>query len=292
MVQQNLITSLPFFDARGKQTFRQAKSTQGAIPCRYDRILPFTIKRTPAAAPTYIYAVKYGDQSALDITSLLSISTETVDSIGFAYWAYGLDHNQATAVQDYRWTAGAWAANTTKTWAQFFSEGDLFYLEISFSGTKYYSELMRLSDFPETVTDPSDECAGTYIRIEGTNICKVGDLPAALNVQKLFIDGKTSDPEYLISRQVSEDGHDEEHPVFVKLKKRYKAIFYTVESVVDWLSTLPLYGDNVNLVDQYGYQAAVTDIELDVSWPEEYNGWLARVELTYSINYLSSTGCC
>lgn len=291
MVQQNLITSLPIFDAKEKQTFRQAKSTDGAIPCRYDRILPWAIKRTPAAAPTYIYAVKYGDQGALDITSLLSVSTDTVDGVGFAYWAYGLDHNQASAVNDYVWVSGAWSLHSTKTWAQFFSEGDFFYLEFSFGGTKFYSELMQLWDFPETTTDPSNDCS-TYVRIEGANLCRIGDLPGALNIQKLFVEGRTSDPEYIVTRQVAEDGQDEETPVWVKLKKRYKIIFYTVESVVDWLTTLPIYGDNVNVVDQYGYQAAVGDIVVEVTWPEDFNGWLARVEFTYSINYLSGTGCC
>lgn len=291
MVQQNLVTSLPIFDAREKQTFRQAKDTNGAIPCRYDRILPFTIKRTPAAAPTYIYAVKYGDQSALDITTLLTINTGTVGGVGFAYWAYGTDHSQVTAVTDYRWISGAWSANTTKTWAQFFSEGEFFYLEFSFSGTKFYSELMMLSDFPETTTDPSAEC-GSYVRIEGTNLCAVGDLPAGLNMNKLFIEGKTSDPEYLTEKDVAEDGQNEETPTWIKLKKRYKIIFHATEPVVDWLTTLPLYGDNVNVVDQYGYQATIKDIVVEVTWPPEFQGWLAQVEFNYSITYITTTGCC
>jgi hypothetical protein len=291
MVQQNLITSLPFFDGKEKQTFRQAKGTEGALPCRYDRILPFAIKRTPAAAPTYIYLVKSDDSVALNITSLLTIDTVTVDGVGFAYWAYGSDHSQVSAVQDYRWIAGAWSANTTKTWAQFVEEGEHYYLEVSFSGTKFYSELMRISDFPETTTDPSSDC-GSYIRIEGANTCAVGDLPAALNMQKLFIEGKTSDPEYLVEKDVAPDGQDEDTALWVKLKKRYKITFHAIEPVVDWLTTLPLYGDFVNVVDQYGYQAVIRDIVVEVTWPQDFGGWLAQVEFSYSITYITTTGCC
>lgn len=292
MVPQNLITALPVWDAKEKQTFRQAGASElGAIECRYDRLLPWTILRTPAATPTYVYLVAQNSLTALNITSLLSMSSTTVNSKGYAFFQGSVDINQATAVTDYRWISGAWSANTTKTWAQFVGDGGYFYLEFSFSGTKFYSELMRITDFPEVCDDPANECSAR-VKIEGTNLCPIGDLPGTLNANKLFIDGNTSDPDYVLDKEVAKDGQEEETPLWVKLKKRYKIIFFAVEPVVDWLHTLPLYGDNVSVTDQYGYTASISDIEVDESWPEEFGGWLARVEFSYAITYLSQTGCC
>jgi len=294
MVPQNLITALPIWDSRDKQTFRNAQFNTGIglVECRYDRMLPWIIKQA-ASVPTYVYLVAENDLTALDITSLMSMLTDTWNGNGYAYFEGSVDINQASAVTDYRWIAGAWSANTSKTWAQFVTPGSNYYLEFSFGGVKFYSELMKISDFPEFSDDASGGCAGSpRTRIEGTNACNIGDLPPTLSAQKLFVDAPTSEPEYVIEKDVAKDGQDEESPVWVKYKKRYKIVIYTTESVADWLASLPLYGASVNVADQYGYQSAVTDIEVGVTWPEDFSGMVALVEFSYSITYLSQTGCC
>lgn len=291
MVPQNLITALPIWDAKEKQTFRLAGNTDGSIECRYDRMLPWTILRSPAATPTYVYLVKKDGLTALSITALLSMSSSTEDGNGYAYFEASVDINQASAQTDYRWISGAWSANTTKTWAQFVEAGAEYYLEFSFSGTKFYSELMRINDFPESA-DLSESCIGSRVKIEGTPLCAVGDLPASLNVNKLYIDANTSDPQYIIEREVAKDGQEEETAVWVKMKKRYNITFHAIETVVDWLHSLVLYGGNVSVTDQYGFQSTIADIEIETSWPEEFNGWLAEVKFSYTVTYLSGTGCC
>lgn len=296
MIPHNLLTALPFWDKMKKQSFRQpyAGTDIGAIECRYDRMLPFTIKHTPAAAPNFIYLVRKDGLRAINFGTLISASNTTVDGKGYIFYSAGSDHNQATSITEYSADGSnptIWDVYGTTTWADWVCDGGLYYLEISIGSSRYYSELMRISDFPETTADPTNPNV-SRVKIEGTNLCAVGDLPATLNANKLFIDGNTSDPQYVLEKEVAKDGQDEESPVWVKLKKRYRVRFHAIEPVADWVASLPLYGDNVNLTDQYGYQAAITDIEVDVSWPEQFNGHLALVEMSYTITYLSQTGCC
>jgi len=296
MVPQNLITALPIWDKKEKQTFRQSYcgGSIGAIECRYDRIVPWTIMHTPAATPNFVYLVQKDGQQAIKVDGLISINTQTVGGIGYVYFEGGTDINQATSVTKYS-NGGdnptTWDSAGSTTWGNWVCEGGEYYLEFSIGSNRYYTELMRLSDFPEFSDDPTNNTT-TRVRIEGTNICPVGNLPAALNANKLFIEGKTADPEYLLEKDVAKDGQEEESPVWVKYKKRYKVTFHVIETVADWVASLPLYGGNVNVTDQYGTQETVSDITVEITWPEEFNGCLAQIEFTYSITYLSQTGCC
>lgn len=296
MVPQNLITALPFWDKMEKQTFRQSFGAGlGDIECRYDRMLPFTVMHTPIASPNFIYLVRKDGLRAINIGALISVTTATHDGKGYLYYAAGTDHNQSTSITEYSGDTSdnptTWDVFGSTTWANWVCDGGEYYLEISIGLARYYSELMRISDFPEQTADPTNENLAR-VRIEGTNLCVIGDLPAALNVNKIFLDAKTSDPQYEIEREVAKDGQEEEFAVWAKMKKRYNITFHAIESVVDWLHSLVLYGDNVSVLDQYGFQASISDIEIKTTWPEDFDGWLARVDFSYSISYFSATGCC
>ena len=292
MVPQNLITALPFWDAKEKQTFRAfyCKGVEqiGAIQCRYDRMLPWTIQGH-SSAPTYVYLVKQDGSAALNITSLLTTAGLTENGINYRYHSGALDINQAAGVQDYRWVSGAWQANTTKTWSDFVCDGGYYYLEVSFGGTKYYSELMRVVDFPEFSEGPGTNAS--RVRIEAYSTCLLGDFPAGGTSQKLFIDAATSEPEYVTDREVAKDGNEEESVLWAKVKKVYKVQWLAPETVADFIATLPLY-NIVNVTDQNGFQSAVTDVGYKITWTEDGSGCLALVEFTYTVEAITTTWCC
>ena len=292
LIPQNLITALPFWDAKGKQSFRQhycqGAEELGAIQCRYDRMLPWTIMGH-ASAPTYVYLVAKNGLWALDITSLLTMLTDSATGTDYTYHEGALDINQASSVTEYGWVSGAWSAKGSKTWASFVDECQYYYLEISFAGTLYFSELMYITDFTELATDT--DVSSNRCRLEVISTCAVGDFPASLAPNKLFLKSPAADPEYSTTKDVQPDGNDEDIDLWVRMDKRYKVTFYAVETVADFIATVPLYS-TINFTDQYGFQGPVKDFTYQITWPEDQKGCLALVEITFTREYIAQTGCC
>lgn len=290
-VPQDLPVPLAFWDAKEKQFFRRfycsAKDEFSALQCRYDRMLPWVIKNQ-SGTPTYVYLVQSDGSFSLDITTLLTITNETVDGVDYCLHGGGSDINQATSVSEYGWNGTAWAFRSNKTWAEWVSPSRYYYLEINFGGTRYYSELLQIQDFPEVANDPMG-CTEPRIRVECSNNCAVGPVPSLSGyAPKFFIVGETSQPEYLVEKQVSTDGEEEETVIWAKAKKRYKIIFPANETLADFVSTMPLY-DTVNIADQNGFQADVTDVSFRITWE---NDCLANIELSYSIVHVAQAFCC
>lgn len=286
-----MMTALPMWTAKEFQTFRrhysQGKESFAAINCRYDRLLPWIIKNQ-GSAPTYVYLVKKDGSQAIDIAGLLSTSNASHGGVDYCFFEGALDLNQATDCNKFSWDGSSWNLIGDSTWPNFVEDGAFYYLEFSFGGTKYWSELIRISDFPEFASDPTG-CNG-MVRIECASACAVGGVPP-LGGQKLFIDGETSDAEYSLEREVATDGNNDETSVWVKSKKRYTVKFYAIETVADFVSTIPLYSV-VNITDQTGFQTAVTDVDFQITWPQDQGGALALVELSYAVQYINQTHCC
>ena len=87
------------------------------------------------------------------------------------------------------------------------------------------------------------------------------------------------------------DGNDEDIDLWVRMDKRYKVTFYAVETVADFIATVPLYS-TINFTDQYGFQGPVKDFTYQITWPEDQKGCLALVEITFTREYIAQTGCC
>ena len=291
MVPQNLISALAFWDTKASQTFRQSYCDPSlcAIPCRYGRLLPFILKHTPAGAPNFVYLVQEDGTRAIDLGPLITVNSATIAGIGYIYFEGPFDINQATPVTQYSDDGGdVWDVFGSTTWGNWVCDGGRYYIEISIGSSRFRSELLLISDFPE-------EGAGSgtlkHTRIEAINSCPVGEMPASIMAHKLFIEGAPNDPIYLFDKEVAKDGQEEETAVWMKLKKRYKITFLAIETVADWVASLLLY-DIVLVTDLNGWKMPVYDIEVDVSWPEDSNGCLAQVEFSYAVTYLNQTGCC
>lgn len=290
-VPQDLPLPLAFWNNKEKQFFRRhycaGKDDLGAVQCRYDRMLPWAIKGQ-AGAPTYVYLVERDGQNALDITSLLTLTNETVDAISYCLHGGSLDISQAAAATEYGWNGTTWIAKGAKTWATWVEAGGLYYLEVKFGSAIYYSELMQVEDFPEFASEPSG-CTEPRLRVECVNNCAVGAVPAfGAYAPKFFVVGETSQPEYLVEKQVSTDGEEEEQVVWAKAKKRYKIVFLGTETMADFVSTMPLFS-TVNITDQNGFQATVTDVTFRISWEDDC---LAQIEIAYSVVHVSQAFCC
>lgn len=308
MIKQNLLTALPFYEAQFQQTFRhpaaQGNNDKLAILCRYSRMLPFLIKNTPAAAPNAVWLCKADGLSAIKIDSLLTLSTTTVDGIGYVYHEGQLDiPTPSTSVPKYSADSSdnprIWDGDGNTTYAAFVGSGGYFYLDVSIGspGNRYFSELLYIADVPEFPEQP-DGCGFAYIRIEAVSTCPIGNkLPNdPLVSQKIFIkNGSVSSPQYPIERNVAEDGNGNEAPLWSKMRKLYGIRFLCSEAVADWAASLPLYygiTGPVNVTDETGWQAAGWVESVSVDWPEEYSGIVADVELRWYIEAVTQTACC
>lgn len=298
LLAQNLPTALPFYAGRNRQFFRThfcaGMDDHSAIECRFDRMLPFVLKHTPAATPNYIYLVKKDGLTAIKIDGLLTITTETVGGIGYVLHPGQMDINPATSAPQKEWVGSIWenAVIPTTTWADFVCDGGFYYVEISVGSSVYQSELMRVSDFPE-FAEEVDSPHKTRVRFECANSCPVAGVPVtdAPISQKLFLSARAAEPEYPYTKEVSVSGSGEEKMRWAKIKKRYSVRFFAVETVVDFCVTIPLY-DTINFTDQYGVQSAVTDVEVETGWPAEGEGCLASVTVSFQRDFTTFTGCC
>lgn len=292
VVPQNLITALPFWDAKEKQTFRQHYCSgfeeMGAVQCRYDRVLPWTIKNH-AATPDEVLLVNREGTQAIDISAHLTIGTTTYNLIDYTYNEGTTDVTTGAANDLYVFSGGSWSLVGTATWAGFVELCGLYYLEVNFGGTRYYSELMQIADFSE-LSDSTD-IESNRCRIECSATCPVGEFPPGFAAQKLFVKSPTARPEYETSKEVSEDGDDEENGIWVKVTKRYTLEWYAIETVADFVSTIPLYS-TINFTDQYGFQGPVTNVDYEIAWPDDQKGCLALIRLSFTREYIAETGCC
>lgn len=307
MLKQNALVALPFFTQESYQTFRHPAADglrdSLAILCRADRLLPIIIKRTPAATFTKVYLCSADSKVALDITTLISGTlTATVDGVGWVYnpGAVNIGTGDVPKHTGTGSNPTTWGASIgDQTVAEFVGSGGYFYLDISISTSRYFSELLYVTTIPE-FPELSDSCASfPFVRLEATTQCDIGDyFPADLVVSnKVFIkNGGVYAPQYEVERVVSADGNGQEDALWVKLKKIYSVNLFCPESVADWAASLVLYrGDPtppLNVTDEHGFQYAATIENVSVQWPDQFNGIVAEVELQFSIDAVTQTGCC
>lgn len=84
-------------------------------------------------------------------------------------------------------------------------------------------------------------------------------------------------PQYQIMEEVREDGAGNQHLVFQRYEKRYSIRMKGVESMADAMSILRLM-DEVYINGERVY-----DLQVDVSWEEEYD-CLCSIEISYQKN--------
>lgn len=273
-----------------------------AILCRYDRMLPWLVQKTPAASPNQVLLCKRDGSAAIKIDTLLtSLSTDTVDGVGYTIHAGSVDINPATSVPGYAGDTGdtptTWDGTGNTTYGAFVGSGGYFYLDVSIGSpaTRYFSELLYISDVPEFPV-LSGGCTGfPYIRIEAVTDCKIGDMFPAGSSNKIFVkNGSVRAPQYPIDRNVATDGNGEESPLWTRLRKVYAVGMLCPESVADWAASLQLYtgAGAFNITDETGFQTAATVEAVTVDWPDQYNGIVADVEIRFSIEAAYQTGCC
>jgi hypothetical protein len=310
---QLLPTALAFYSADGtgttqwakaaaKQSFRQSycriDPAEIAIDARFDRLLPWVVPYAAAIASVLLVekdAIDYATinpKGYADITDLLTTGTFTFDGTDFVEMAGSSDINQATTIGA---NSVSIPAGFSTTWAAWVRPGGLYYLVLVFADSKrFYSELIRISDFPEFSEIP-DSCE-SRVRIEASNNCDIGGIPPVIFApQKLFVDQPLSKPTYTLDKEPAADGQDEETVVWAKVKKRWRLSFFAIESVADFCSLLPIYamsGVGVNITDMYGVQGPASDVETEVSWPDDTQDCLALITITFTREYVSSTNCC
>lgn len=312
---QNLPVAFPLFgtaDLTGtanwaataqKQTFRHSYCNSPeltALQVRYDRFIPMLAERTDL--PTKIFLVEYdspGYANAIptecaDITALLSFSAFTADGVDYIEYPGSSDINQATTFTAYKdkFPPGGLSRN----WATYVVNKGFYFLILEFADTtRFYSELFQLVDFPEFSVIPDDECE-SRMRIECANTCPIGDIPAVIFApQKLFIKNPTSTPTYITEKSVATNGQRQEKLTWGVVKKRWLVSFFAPETVADFCSLIPLYSANVAgvlITDTYGVSGPVKDVEVEISWPDELGGCLAKIDLYFTRDFTDFENCC
>lgn len=294
---QNLVTALPFFDAKNKQTFRQPYCIGSgllSLQMRFDRLLPFTILRDDLTLPEYVYLVTDDGFLALDLTSIVvPLLNATTDNGQDYIWFEGAtDVDQEAILEERQWQDPVWGEPGETTWPEWVCAGACYYFEIKFEAddAPMFSEKFCINNFPEFSDDPSNE-ATARVRIEAVANCPVGDVPP-LGSQKLFLDTYTVEPEYELTKKVKKNGQEEEVSVWAKIKKRYRVKFYGVETIADFVATLPLYS-SVDITDQYGVRSVVTDIEVKQPvWGDDGSGCVALLEISFAREFIEGQKCC
>lgn len=307
MIKQNLLSALPFFTTQGMQTFRhpaaEGHKSKLAIACRYDRLLPWTIKHTPAATPNQVLLCKADGSEAIKLDTIITVSTQTIDSVGYVYHEGSADVNTpSTTVNKYTGdtsdTPITWDGAGTTTYAAFVGDGGYFYLDISIGSgpaTRYFSELMEIRKFEEFSSLASGCTTFPHARIEAVTDCAIGDMFPAGIANKIFVlNGSVRAPQYPIDREVATDGDGNETPLWTRMRKVYAVGMLCTETVADWAASLPLYtgGGKFNITDETGWQTSGTVEGVTVDWPDNYNGMVAEVEIRFSIEAFTQSGCC
>ncbi len=305
MIKQNLLSALPFFPSEDMQTFRHPAADGHhdalSILCRKDRILPFCIKKSPAATPNFVLLCKKDGSEAIKLDTIITISTTTVDGIGYVYHEGSTDvSTQSTTVTKYTGDSAdspkIWDGASNTTFDAFVGSGGYFYLDVSIGtpGVRYFSELLYIRDIEEfpSLAGCSDF---PYIRIEAVTDCPIGDMFPVFAANKIFVsNGSVRAPQYPIDRVVSQDGLGEETVLFTRLRKVYTIGMICPESVADWAASLQLYtgGGKFNITDETGWQTGATVESVSVDWPDNYDGIVADVEIRFSIEAVTQSGCC
>ena len=266
-------------------------------------MLPFVIRKTPAASASKVLLCSADTKTAIDIVSLMTLGSQTIDGIGYSYHL-GFSDLSSGDVPKYSGTGSnpiTWGATTGDTTVPaFVGAGGYFYLEVTVGGTRFFSELLYISDVAEYPT-LGDSCSTfPYIRLSANTLCDIGDyFPAGLNApQTIFIkNGGVYGPSYEVERVVSEDGNGQEDSLWTALKKLYSVNFFCPESVADWAASLVLYTGStgnppLNVTDESGFSTNVKIENVTVTWPDQFNGIVAEVQLQYSIQVITQTGCC
>lgn len=312
---QNLPCAFPFWETADltgsdnweataqKQTFRHSycnvDPSEIAIQVRYDRMIPMLIQSTNLPALIYLCehtATEYDGAFPVgqaDITALMTFNAFTADTVDYIEYYGTVDINQATAITA---NSDAVPGGFSTTWAAWVQNKGLYFLILEFADTtRMYSELFQLTDFPEFSVKPDDECQ-SRMRIECVNNCPIGDLPATVTApQKLFVKDPTSQPSYPTEKSVATDGKRQEKIIWALVKKRWRVSFYATEAVADFCSLIPLFSTNdsgVYITDTYGVSGPVKDLEVEISWPEEFGGCLAKVDLYFTRDFTDFENCC
>lgn len=314
-IPQNLPVAVPLWGAGGtgddnwkaaaaKQTFRMNYCAEIpddliALQCRYDRMLPLLAELPTAMLPTVIYLAEKGATdydtatpvNAADVTDLIEFSAYEYEGTQFIEYPGQIDINQAASI-----TAVTNAGPVTTTWGAWVKDGGFYYLILEFPDTtRLYSELLKIVDFPETSEVPDNECL-SRVRIECVNNCPIGPVPpVSLAAQKVFTYFVLTEPSYLYEKSPSVNGKKQERIDWALVKKRWKLTIFGTETLADFCSLLPLYSANeaaVYISDQWGVGSSVQDVEVEVSWPDELKGCLAKIDIYFTRDYIDSENCC
>ncbi len=305
-LKQNALVALPFFPEESYQTFRHPAADDVweslAILSPRDKLVPIIIQRTPAATPSKIYLCAAEAKVALDITLLVGGgSTATIDGKGWFYNSGAtLGASECPKVAGTGSNPITWGAPSgDQTIDEFIATYPYVYLDIQIGASRFFSELLYMADVPE-FPELTDGCGNfAYVRLEAITACNIGTyFPAELDVNNtVYIkNGGVYAPQYRVDRVVAEDGNGEESPLWVKFKKIYNVTLYCPESVADWAASLVLYrndGDaTLKVHDEHGhlYEAIVENVT--VQWPDTLNSIVAEVNLEFSIEAVTQTGCC
>lgn len=314
---QNLLTAVPFWGAEGtgasswekaaaKQTYRMQYCNlalhQVAIQCRYDRMLPLLMERPTGDLPEKVLLMRHDapnpgsaiPSECADVTALFTFDTFDYDGKTYVEFPGQVDINQATTFTAYSDKFAPWGA--TRTWASYVVNEGFYSLVIEFPDeSRLYSELLQISDFPEFSEVPDSECL-SRVRIECVNSCSIGPLPpVSVASQKLFSYNVLISPEYITDLSLATNGLNQSQVLSGVVKKRWRLTLYGVETVADFCSLLPLFSADasaVNITDQYGVGSNAKDIEVQISWPTEFNGCLAQIDIYFTRDYVSFDNCC
>lgn len=100
-------------------------------------------------------------------------------------------------------------------------------------------------------------------------------------------------PEYLVTREQTEDSLGDAHNTWLKWEKQYTFDFFCLEHAADFLSTITLH-DQVWVTFDNGYTGKCRDFMFDIKWTDISNlghATITFVVKSYTINGASASHC-
>lgn len=231
-------------------------------------LLPFQLRRTQK--PNVISSVLVKDLNGVvqhNLTSAISFDVVVVNSGAYDHLLYRAQDPITTDMSA--------------------SIGKDLYLEITDGVETWFSEVFRMIHENDIGLQTGREKCG-YMAMQFQNTCSIGNIHPNF-LQQVYLPVDIGAPEYVIKEEGEEDGQGLFHPTFQRTQKRYTFKVLAPEYVADCFSVLPLYS-NIIIIDQWGHNQAVEDIEVSVEW--QVSGCFALITVKFTVDFITSKGCC
>lgn len=289
---QNLITTFPMYSrdadcthnrhwCRGKSLFIQ--------PAPLTR-LPTWIIAEPGSGGVTVWANNQTTGNWLDITTLITTATATVESVDYLYYNW----TTFSAVSDVpEYTSKGSGLLGDATWTAFTAGCAPIQIVVDVGeGNTWYSELMYVKDdLPPDLSGVTPDDPTGCILLDFTDDAKVGGIPySGLTFsQRVFLPCDIGQPTYETLLDGSEDGNRIQSPSFRRSIKRWATTLLIPEYMTDALAAMSIHSTKI-LYNQYNAGGPMHEVAINTDWTA-VGPHLSATSITFRYDFIRKLNC-